>query len=81
MPQIVMQITLVMILRHAGSGKRVGLVRGILGAQPQGVQGHVCDRQSFRSVRDEVEKGHTGQRTWRQAEACTDSGQEPGLCV
>ena len=74
-----MQITLVMILRHAGSGKRVGLVRGILGDQPQGVQGHVCDRQSFRSVRDEVEKGHSGQRSRGEAEARADSGQEPAL--
>lgn len=74
-----MQITLVMIFRHAGNENRVGLVRGILGDQPQGVQGHVCDRQSFRSVRDEVEKGNTGQRSRGEAEAHADSGQEPAL--
>ena len=51
----------------------------ILGDQPQGVQVHVYDKQSFRSVRDGVEKGHTGQRNRGEAEACADGGQEPAL--
>lgn len=59
--------------------EEVGLVRVILGDQPQGVQVHVYDKQSFRSVRDGVEKGHTGQRNRGEAEACADGGQEPAL--
>ena len=58
---------------------RGGTCKRDSGGPASGSPGNVYDKQSFRSVRDGVEKGHTGQRNRGEAEACADGGQEPAL--